>query len=103
MSEYWKTCIEEALSEIGICAAEHQIKELVEWVEGTHENFSLATGQECIPNPLATENKELKSQLKKEIDKVFCDECKGRGRIIENFANRSSNSPCWVCHGEGKL
>jgi hypothetical protein len=43
---YWKESIEEALSEIGISATADQTKELVEWVDGSHENYGMATGHD---------------------------------------------------------
>ena len=41
--EYWKECIEEAFSENGIVATDEQIKSVVDWVEGAHENIGMAT------------------------------------------------------------
>ena len=64
--EYWKICIEEALCEAGIKATEKQINLVTEWVEGAHENYGMATGQECIPNPMESEADELKRKLKKQ-------------------------------------
>ena len=60
---YWKECIEEAFCEVGIEATNEQLNLVVEWVEGAHENYGMATGQEFIPNPMASEVNELKRKL----------------------------------------
>ena len=63
--EYWKECIEEAFSENEIIATDEQIKSVVEWVEGAHENIGMATGSEHIPNPANSEIYELKAKIRK--------------------------------------
>ena len=63
--EYWKECIEEAFCEAGIKANEDQIKAVVEWVEGAHENIGMATGSECMPNPADSEIESLKNKIKR--------------------------------------
>jgi len=64
--EYWKECIEEAFCETGITATEDQIKTVIEWVEGAHDNYGMATGEDCIPNPMEAEINELKRKLVKQ-------------------------------------
>ena len=66
--DYWKECIAEAFCEAGITATEEQLNLVVGWVEGAHENYGLATGKECIPNPLESEVNELQRKLKKQDD-----------------------------------
>ncbi len=63
--EYWKECIEEAFSENDIVVTDKQIQSVVEFVEGASENMSMATGSDCIPNPMNTEVDELKAKIKK--------------------------------------
>ena len=63
--EYWKGCIEEAFSENEISATDEQIKSVVEWVEGAHENIGMETGSEHIPNPANSEIAELKAKIRK--------------------------------------
>ena len=73
---YWKECITEALEEAGINATDAQIDTVTEWVEGAHENHGLATGQECIPNPLEATVAKLRRNLVKsqgEIDRADLD------------------------------
>lgn len=100
--KYWEECIKEAFEESEIDATEKQINDVVEWVEGAHENYSMAHGHDCIPDPKNTEIEELKRKLKREQGKQICRECNGRGSITENFVcGRSSTSRCYKCNGEG--
>lgn len=101
--DYWKECISEAFDDAGIAATEEQIDTVASWVEGAHDNYGMAQGHDCIPNPLVEENKRLSRELVKEREKVICRECNGRGRIIIPGPCHSGNSECWKCHGEGKV
>ena len=65
--DYWKECISEAFCDVGIKATDEQIENVVGWVEGAHENYGMATGQECIPNPMQSEVEQLKAAHEKEI------------------------------------
>jgi len=62
---YWEECIEEAFAECEIKANEQQVKDVIEWVEGAHENYGMATGKEFIPNPMNSEVDTLKAKIKK--------------------------------------
>lgn len=103
--KYWEQCIEEAFGDIGIIASPEQIKKVADWVEGAHENYGLATGYDLIPNPLRTENENLKKDLKKEQEKISCPACNGEGRIVDNFgpSGRTSTSSCQKCYGKGRV
>ena len=100
---YWEECIAEAFEDAKIIASDEQIKIVANCVEGGHDFYGQAHGHDCIPNPLVEENKKLTKRLEIEISKRVCPDCKGSGRIIENYLNRSSNSQCDRCHGEGKI
>jgi len=65
---YWEVCIEEAFCEAGIAATKEQINLVTEWVEGAHENYGMATGADCIPNPMESEVNELKRKLRNQND-----------------------------------
>lgn len=99
---YWEECIRESFDEAGIVATEKQVQSVAGDVEGAHENYSLATGEECIPNPLQTELDKTKRDLEIERSKETCKECGGEGRITTPGPYHSSNSECWKCRGEGK-
>lgn len=102
MYDYWEECISEAFDDAGITASEDQINTVASWVEGAHENYGMAHGHGCIPNPLENENRELKRRLDEECDKVTCRECNGKGWIEENFGFRSIEYQCSKCRGEGR-
>ena len=102
MMDYWKECISEALDDAGVKATEEQIKNIAWWIEGAHENYGMAFGHDCIPNPVDLENKRLTKELQEEKDRVFCRECNGSGRIISHGPSHSSNSECSRCRGAGK-
>ncbi len=99
--DYWKECISEAFEDAEIIATDEQLEAIVSWVEGAHENYGMATGEDCIPNPLVEENNKLSAELQKERDKVICGECNGDGSLYSNGPCHSSMSQCWKCRGEG--
>ena len=99
--DYWKECISEAFEDAGITATDQQIEIVAEWVEGAHENYGMAMGHDCIPNPLTEENRQLQAEVKKEREKVFCEECQGRGRISQG-PYHSGGIECSTCRGEGR-
>ncbi len=95
---YWDECIKEAFEEIGIVATESQITEVVDWVEGAHENYGMAFGHDCIANPLEQEIRELKFQHKKDLV-----ECEGREQQYrKSVARRRGCKPenVWLENGE---
>lgn len=100
---YWEECINEAFEDAGIKASKEQIDTVISWVEGAHENYGMAHGHDCIPNPLKEEIKVLENKLQKERDKTVCRTCNGYGLIIESWgtSGRSSTSQCHACNGEG--
>jgi hypothetical protein len=61
---YWEECISIAFDEAGIIATKEQIDEVVGMVEGAHENYGMAHGHDCIPNPLLSDVKKLEQQIK---------------------------------------
>ena len=66
--DYWKECISEAFDEAGITATEEQIAMVAGDVQVSHENYGMAFGHDCIPNPLEAEVKKLKDELKNKED-----------------------------------
>lgn len=49
---YWHDSIEAALYEAGIEFSDSQLSEVVQSLEVSLENESLATGRDCIPSPI---------------------------------------------------
>ncbi len=99
--DYWKECISEALDEAGLTATQEQIDNIAESVQGSHENYSMYMGYECIPNPLKAENEKLTKQIRDEKRKVICEMCDGKGRIINHGPSFSTDSECTRCRGAG--
>lgn len=62
---YWEECIAEAMEDAGITATDEQVKTVADWVDGAHENYGMAHGHDCIPNPLGLEVDNLKIEMKK--------------------------------------
>lgn len=62
---YWQECISEALDEAGIEASQEQIQTIAKIVSGAHENYGMAFGHDCIPNPVLAEVETLKKKIKK--------------------------------------
>jgi hypothetical protein len=100
---YWQECIETALEEVGIKATPEQVKAMASFVASAHEQYGMAHGHDCIPNPLVLENEKLEAELEKERRKVVCKECGGTGRIFAYCGTFISDSPCDKCNGEGKV
>jgi hypothetical protein len=101
MMNYWEECILEAFEDAGISATDEQINIVVEWISGAHENYGMAHGYDAIPNPLITEIKNLKNELKKEKNKTICKECNGKGSVISHGPYHYSESNCHYCNGTG--
>ena len=62
--DYWKECIAEACEDAGVKMTDEQLDTVTSWVEGAHENYGMATGAECIPNPLYAEVESWKKAHK---------------------------------------
>lgn len=62
--DYWEECIRESFEDAGIKATEEQIYTVVSWVDGAHENYGMAFGHDCIPNPLNSEVESLKRRIR---------------------------------------
>lgn len=106
MSDYWHEAVSCALDEMGRLKdfTADELKEFGEAMRRAAEMESESTGRIYIPNPLETENTELKRKLAREESKVGCLECDGTGRIISAWggSGRTTNSQCFKCRGEGK-
>lgn len=102
---YWEECIKEAFEDAKIQATDEQIDVVTNWVEGAHDNYRMAHGYDCIPNPQTLEIEKLTEELKKEKNKIQCSECSGKGYITDSWGSsgRSSTSQCYKCRGEGKI
>ena len=50
---------------------------------------------------LVEELSRTKRELQKERDKEVCPDCRGRGRLVYNSGDRSVDTQCDKCSGEG--
>ncbi len=99
--KYWEECLAYSFDENGVVATQAQIIAIASDIQCSHENYGMAFP---VPeNPLISELKTVKAELKREKEKVFCEECKGNGSITTAWGSRQSTSRCWKCHGEGKI
>lgn len=99
--KYWEECVSIALEDAGVIVTNDQLGQIVDCVEGAHENYGMA---HYVPeSPYPREIEALKKALKTEREKIHCRECDGSGRITSQGPIHSSNSQCWKCYGEGRL
>ena len=90
--DYWEECIREAFDEIGIEATEEQIQNVVSWVDGAHENYGMAHGYDCIPNPLEVELREQKRKTEEAENRADRE----RENFRRNVAKRRNVPECQV-------
>lgn len=102
MTDYWREAFLTALEEADIpFPSGDKLNAAVKVIEGAHENYGMAHGYDCIPNPLRTENDALAKQLDRERRKEHCRNCDGRGRVVSHGPIHSCNSQCHKCNGQG--
>lgn len=101
--DYWEECILEAFEENRIKATEDQIKEVVGWVKGAHENYGMAYGYDQVDSPSETEADILRKELEKERGKIFCKDCEGTGSKKTSGPAHYSYHNCNKCKGTGKI
>ena len=104
--EYWKECITEALEDVGIEANEKQINEISEWVEGAHENYSMAHGYDVISSPSESRSEKELRELKAKNEErelwnrttKICPDCVD-GIQRDGWGREHS---CDMCNGRGR-
>jgi hypothetical protein len=101
-TDYWKECIEIAANDCGLVLTPDQLQALAWAVESGHENYGQAFYSPPAGEYTDMRVANLQRELATERAKIVCKECKGTGRTVENFYNRSSSSPCWKCNGDGR-
>lgn len=106
--EYWIECISEALSESGVNASEDQINNIAEFVEGAHENYALATGNDVADSNFISDDTIKLSELKASIDEHKrweqstepCKQCNTSGIILDDWGR---DQKCRTCDGSGRV
>ena len=104
--EYWEETVKEALSELGISATEKQTSDLIEWIDGAHDNYGMAHGV-ASANWESDESKELK-RLKAEEEKRRmweletepCSHCTTKGVVKDGWGR---DVTCPSCNGKGRV
>lgn len=65
---------------------------------GAHDNYGMAMGHECIPNPLATELAETRRKKESAVKESEAQE----DALAKNIASRY-NVPVWVSVRDGRV
>ncbi len=81
MKQYWDDFVNEAFEDAKIQATKEQIDTVVSWIEGAHENYSMASGDEIASRNFYDSQKSEIEKLNKELyaekEKRVCPECMG--------------------------
>jgi len=105
--EYWKECVMEAFEDANIIATEDQLDTVVSWVEGAHDNYSMATGLDVAnANYISEEAIELqRMKEEKESNERWlneskpCRSCNTTGVVRDGWGR---DSTCYECNGKGR-
>ena len=98
----WRECVDEAFSDAAIEATYEQKENVAGRLQSAHENYGMAFYSPPSGEHYRSEIDSLSRELRAERNKVHCEECDGRGRIITPGPYHSSDSECWKCRGEGR-
>lgn len=106
--EYWKECISIAADECGLVLTEEQLECLASSVEGGHENYGMAFGYDCIPNPVESRAQEELRHMKLEKQKQEewinstkpCRTCVTTGLSVDVWGR---DITCPDCYGKGRV
>lgn len=70
MKNYYEEALKEAFEDAKITASNEQINIVVSWIESAVENKSMACGYDSIPDPRESEIDKLKTNHKKELERL---------------------------------
>lgn len=104
---YWEECIRQAFDDSGINATDEQIQNVAECVEGAHENYGVATGEDITNANFTPDDRRKLDELKKDLEKQRvwrmatkpCAFCHATGLVAGGLG---WDIGCWNCHGEGR-
>ena len=105
---YWEECIREAFEDLKVKATEDQINGVVTWVEGAHENYGLATGNDVADANWESEDTINLRELKKTQERHEawvnstkpCRLCTTTGVIRDGWGR---DCTCHHCNGQGRV
>lgn len=97
---YWRECVGEMLCEIGLYekVTPEQLETAAEFVQESHDQYGMAFGHECIPNPLKADVEEL--QRKRKDDERKSSE---REDALKSHIASKYNVPVWVSVRDGRV
>jgi hypothetical protein len=106
--EYWKECISIAADECGLALAPEQLHFLAEAVESGHENYGMAFGHDCIPDPVESEAHRELQKLRAENERHEqwknstkpCKICTTTGSVRDGWGR---DITCPNCNGSGRI
>lgn len=106
--KYWKECISIAADECGLALTDEQLDYLAGSVEGGFENYDMAFGNDCIPNPVESRAQEELRILKREKQKQEeweystkpCRSCITTGTVKDGWGR---DVTCPDCYGKGRV
>tara|TARA_R100001086_G_scaffold239128_1_gene164327 strand:- start:90 stop:407 length:318 start_codon:yes stop_codon:yes gene_type:complete len=75
MTDYWQECVATALDEAGVKATPGQVDKIAGSVECGHENYGMAHGHDCIPNPMIAEKERAVKNVRDEAKREVADLC----------------------------
>jgi DnaJ-class molecular chaperone len=87
------------MEEANIEATQEQVAIIADVVRGAHENYGMAHGYDCAPNPLKLENERLRRELEAEQQMQTCPDCAGTGTTITYGHSHNAVSRCDSCRG----
>jgi hypothetical protein len=106
--DYWRECIEIALDECGLNATDEQVTYLVDAVKGGHENYGMAHGYDCVPEPSETQAKRELAEMKRQarqreewkLSTKPCRACTTTGSVRDVWGR---DMTCPDCNGKGRV
>lgn len=104
--EYWIECVSLGAEECGAKLTPEQIEFIAESVQGGHECYGMASGDDVASAnrsaDIERERSDLKKELQRERAKVICRDCNGVGALTTRFGTMQSTSRCMRCDGYGR-
>lgn len=103
---YWIECVSIGAEECGAVLTREQIEAIADSVQGGHENYSMASGDDVASANLYAardrEKEDLKKEIRREREKVTCRQCNGTGTEVSYGPYHMATTRCFKCNGDGR-